>query len=191
MAQKSRIELGTPRALRDTAASIHHNSWRGGEHKLWKFSNEIIPSSLGLRLPKEEYATWGNMIENLPYALPISMVFWNPTVRDRVRINIIQLISGMYICPCMSLEVCTTFTQGKQPSAWHCLMMENVAEMTAWLPTIDAKVATTNTGQNTGSVQKKPLNHINTRSLMMHTTAMRSRCDKNLIWEHRKLIAPI
>jgi hypothetical protein len=29
--------------------------------------------------------------------------------------------------------------------------MENVAEMTAWLPTMAASVATMNTGQNTGS----------------------------------------
>ena len=41
----------------------------------------------------------------------------------------------------MACDVCTTFTQGKHPSAWHCLMMENVAEMTAWLPTTEANVA--------------------------------------------------
>jgi hypothetical protein len=31
--------------------------------------------------------------------------------------------------------------------------MENVAEITAWLPTTAASVATTNTGQNTGSAR--------------------------------------
>ena len=36
----------------------------------------------------------------------------------------------------------------------HCLIMEKVADMIAWLPTIDASVAMTNTGQNTGSTQK-------------------------------------
>jgi len=33
-------------------------------------------------------------------------------------------------------------------------MMEKVADMTAWLPTIEANVATTNTGQKTGPALK-------------------------------------
>jgi hypothetical protein len=48
----------------------------------------------------------------------------------------------------MRLEVWTILTRGKQPSAVHCRTMEKVAEMTAWLPTIAARVAITSTGQN-------------------------------------------
>jgi len=33
-------------------------------------------------------------------------------------------------------------------------MIENVADMTAWLPTTAANVATMNTGQNTGSANR-------------------------------------
>ena len=53
----------------------------------------------------------------------------------------------------MCLEVWTTFTLGKQPRAWHCLTIENVAVITAWLPTIAARVAIIKTGQNTGSAR--------------------------------------
>ena len=53
----------------------------------------------------------------------------------------------------MCLEVWTTFTLGKQPRAWHCLTIEKVAVMTAWLPTIAARVAITKIGQNTGSAR--------------------------------------
>jgi hypothetical protein len=41
------------------------------------------------------------------------------------------------------------------------LTLENVAEMTAWLPTIDANVATTSTGQNTGSARLKKISTAN------------------------------
>lgn len=34
-------------------------------------------------------------------------------------------------------------------------MIENVADITAWLPTTAANVATMKTGQNTGSIEKK------------------------------------
>lgn len=51
--------------------------------------------------------------------------------------------------------MCTTFTRGKQPRAWHCFTIENVAVMTAWLPTTEARVAITSTGQNTGPEWKE------------------------------------
>lgn len=46
-------------------------------------------------------------------------------------------------------------TRGKQFKAQHWLMIENVADITAWLPTTAANVATMKTGQNTGSIEKK------------------------------------
>lgn len=89
---------------------------------------------------------------SLPYAFPINVVSRKPIVTARVRIMSIQLISGIYIWPYICFDVWTTFTLGKHPRAWHCLIMENVAVMTAWLPTIAARVAITSTGQNTDSV---------------------------------------
>ena len=41
--------------------------------------------------------------------------------------------------------------RGKHPREWHCFTMEKEAEITAWLATIDASVATMNTGQKTAS----------------------------------------
>jgi hypothetical protein len=35
------------------------------------------------------------------------------------------------------------------------LTIENVADITAWLPTIEPRVAITNTGQKTGSAQAR------------------------------------
>jgi hypothetical protein len=58
----------------------------------------------------------------------------------------IQLISGMYICPCTLAEVCTIFTRGKQPREVHCLIIENVPVITAWLPTTAARMAIARTG---------------------------------------------
>ena len=53
----------------------------------------------------------------------------------------------------MFFDVWIIFTRGKQSNDEHWLMIENVADITAWLPTIDASVAMTSTGQNTGSAQ--------------------------------------
>jgi hypothetical protein len=47
------------------------------------------------------------------------------------RIIRIQLISGTYIWPRNFLDVCTTLTLGKQPSARACLIIENVADIVA------------------------------------------------------------
>lgn len=71
-------------------------------------------------------------------------------VMMRQRIMRIQLISGMYTCPCNLSDVCTTFTRGKQPSAADCLTIENVAEIIAWLAIEAATVARTNIGQYNG-----------------------------------------
>lgn len=45
-----------------------------------------------------------------------------------------------------------TFTLGKQPSDWLWLIIENVPLMIAWLPTTEARMATTSTGHLTISV---------------------------------------
>jgi hypothetical protein len=63
------------------------------------------------------------------------------------RIISIQLISGTYIWPRNFLDVCTTLTLGKQPSARACLIIEKVADIVAWLATTAAAVAISNTGQ--------------------------------------------
>jgi len=63
------------------------------------------------------------------------------------RIIRIQLISRTYIWPRNVLDVCTTLTLGKQPSARACLIIEKVADIVAWLATTAAAVAISNTGQ--------------------------------------------
>lgn len=45
------------------------------------------------------------------------------------------------------MDVCTTLTLGKQPSARACLIIEKVADIVAWLATTAAAVAISNTGQ--------------------------------------------
>lgn len=40
----------------------------------------------------------------------------------------------------------TIFTLGKQPKAEHCLMIEKVPVIIAWLPTTAASIAMTRTG---------------------------------------------
>lgn len=52
-----------------------------------------------------------------------------------------------------------TLTLGKQPSDWLWFMIENVPLMIAWLPTTEARMATTSTGHLTGAAPKnfKPL----------------------------------
>ena len=47
-------------------------------------------------------------------------------------------------------DVWTTLTLGKHPNARDCCMIENVPEIMAWLATIDARTADTNTGQYNG-----------------------------------------
>jgi hypothetical protein len=51
--------------------------------------------------------------------------------------------------------VCTIFIRGKHPKALDWLMIENVAEMMAWLPTTVASVAMIRTGQNTLSEKRR------------------------------------
>lgn len=84
---------------------------------------------------------------SLPEAFPIWLWFLNPAVTAMQRTIRIQLISGIYIWLRNVLEVWTTLTLGKQPSARACLINEKVADMVAWLATIAAVVATKNTGQ--------------------------------------------
>lgn len=90
----------------------------------------------------------------IPYAWPIMFGSQRPIVTAKQRHINIQLTSGTYICPYILLEVWTILTRGKQFNAQHWLMMEKVAEITAWLPTTAAKVATIKTGQNTASAEK-------------------------------------
>lgn len=54
--------------------------------------------------------------------------------------------------------MCTTFTLGKQPCARACLIIEKVAVIVAWLATIAAAVATTNTGQYIRSAEPMVIN---------------------------------
>lgn len=90
-----------------------------------------------------------NTLLGLPYAFPIKIVSWKPTATESVRIIRIQFISGIQICPLTFFEVWTILTRGKQPSAFNCLTIENVAVMMDWLPTMLARVAMTKTGQYT------------------------------------------
>lgn len=78
----------------------------------------------------------------------------NPMVTAIHKTMSIQLISGIYICPCILSEVWTTLTLGKQPSDWLWLMIENVPLMIAWLPTTAARMAIINTGHLTLSAPK-------------------------------------
>jgi hypothetical protein len=78
---------------------------------------------------------------DIPDAFPKCFVFLKPMVTAKHSIIIIQLISGMYICPCALADVWIIFTRGKQPREAHCLIIENVPVMTAWLPTTAARIA--------------------------------------------------
>lgn len=65
-----------------------------------------------------------------------------------------QLITGIYTWPTSLREVWTTLSLGKQPSAMACFTQENVADIMAWLATMAARVATTNTGQKRTSAHQ-------------------------------------
>ena len=82
----------------------------------------------------------------IPDALPKCFVSLKPMVTAKHSTIRIQLISGMYICPCTLADVWTIFTRGKQPREVHCLIIENVPVMTAWLPTTAARIAIARTG---------------------------------------------
>lgn len=84
--------------------------------------------------------------QNIPDAFPIRLVSLKPMVTAKHNIIKVQLISGMYICPWILDDVCTILTRGKHPSAWHCLMMEKVPVIMAWLPTTAARIAIPSTG---------------------------------------------
>lgn len=58
----------------------------------------------------------------------------------------VQFISGMYIWPCILELVWITLTLGKQPNAEHCLIIEKVPVIMAWLPTTAARMAIARTG---------------------------------------------
>lgn len=74
-----------------------------------------------------------------------------PIVTARHNSIKIQLISGIYIWPCILDDVWTILTLGKQSRAEHCLMIEKVPVMMAWLPTTAASTAITRTGHLTCS----------------------------------------
>lgn len=74
-------------------------------------------------------------------------------VTARHSIISIQLISGMYIWPCTVEDVCTIFTPGKQLNEEHCLIIEKVPVIIAWLPTTAASIAITRTGHLSDSTK--------------------------------------
>ena len=104
----------------------------------------------------ENPSSYGKVLEKqLPYAFPIKVVVLKKAVtKTHMAINI-QFTSGMYTCPINFGEVWMTFTVGKQPSASDCSMIENVADIIAWLAMMAANVAATNIGQKTGSIIPK------------------------------------
>jgi len=59
----------------------------------------------------------------------------------------------MYICPCTVEDVCTIFTPGKQFNEEHCLIIEKVPVIIAWLPTTAASIAITRTGHLSDSTK--------------------------------------
>jgi hypothetical protein len=79
------------------------------------------------------------------------VVLKKPIMKIHMNISI-QFTSGMYTCPMNFGEVWMTFTVGKQPSARDCSMIEKVADIMDWLAIMAATVATTNMGQNIGSM---------------------------------------
>lgn len=87
-----------------------------------------------------------SVVITIPEAFPIRLVSRKPMVTAKQSSISVQLISGMYICPCIFDEVCTILTLGKQPKAEHCFMIENVPVIMAWLPTTAASMAITRTG---------------------------------------------
>ena len=92
----------------------------------------------------ENPSSYGKVLEKqLPYAFPIKVVVLKKAVtKTHMAINI-QFTSGMYTCPINFGEVWMTFTVGKQPSASDCSMIENVADIIAWLAMMAANVAAT------------------------------------------------
>lgn len=82
----------------------------------------------------------------IPDALPMRFVSLKPTVTAKHSIIKIQLISGIYIWPCILDDVWIIFTLGKHPKAEHCFMMEKVPVIMAWLPTTAASMAIASTG---------------------------------------------
>lgn len=86
------------------------------------------------------------MWTELPAAFPMRLVSLKPMVTAKHNSINVQLISGLYICPCFLDDVWTSLTLGKQPKAEHCLIMEKVPVMMAWLPTTAASMAITRTG---------------------------------------------
>lgn len=88
----------------------------------------------------------------IPDALPKRFVSLKPIVTAKHKNISSQLISGIYIWPWIFDDVCITLTLGKQLSAEHCLMIEKVPVMMAWLPTTAASIAITRTGHLSFSV---------------------------------------
>jgi hypothetical protein len=84
----------------------------------------------------------------IPYALPMLAVVWNPSVTATLATPISKFTSGRYTCPAYLLEVCTTSTRGKHPRDSALDRMANAPDSMAWLAMIAARIATRNTGQN-------------------------------------------
>ena len=87
----------------------------------------------------------------IPYALPMLAVVWNPSVTATLAAPIRKFTSGRYTWPAYLLEVCTTSTRGKQPRDRALDIMANAPDSMAWLAMMAARIATRNTGQNMGA----------------------------------------
>jgi hypothetical protein len=110
---------------------------RSSLHLLFSISDVLTSKAGGMKC---------QMYISIPDAFPKCFVSLKPIVTARHSIIRIQLISGMYICPCTLADVWTIFTRGKHPREVHCLIIENVPVMTAWLPTTAARMAIARTG---------------------------------------------
>ncbi|KAG8070842.1 hypothetical protein GUJ93_ZPchr0006g45700 [Zizania palustris] len=82
------------------------------------------------------------------------VVVWNATVTATLAAPMRKFTSGMYTCPSYLFDVCTTSTRGKQPNDSALDRMANAPDNIAWLAMMAAMIATTNTGQNSGSAQQ-------------------------------------
>ena len=100
-----------------------------------------------------EYGLSFSFLFFLPCAFAKCFVSLKPIVTARHSTISIQLISGMYICPCTVEDVCTIFTPGKQFNEEHCLIIEKVPVIIAWLPTTAASIAITRTGHLSDSTK--------------------------------------
>lgn len=116
----------------------------------WMFLVLLVPYHIAAKLMYRWIA-----ISVIPEALPRRFVSLKQTVTAKHNIINSQLTSGIYICPWIFDDVWITFTLGKQLNAEHCLMIENVPVIMAWLPTTAASMAMARTGHLNFSGKQK------------------------------------